>query len=225
MTLDSQLIRGSQAGRAAADDGDLLTGSRSHGGLIGVAGCQIVIGSKGLHISDGQRCFHQTAAAVCLTGMGANTANGCRQGNLFLDDLDRFTVIAQSDLLHIALRIGLSRAAQNTGTLAVAFMVRHEQFQSDLSGLTDTLGVGMDDLAVLRNGCAGTQQLGNILHFHHAQTAGAIDLQVLVITKVGDLDAVLGGNGQDGITGFADALATVNDNLDISHCSRLLILR
>ena len=225
MTLDSQLVGGGQTGGAAADDGDALAGGRSNGGGEGVLGLHVVVGSKCLQVSDGQGLLHQLAAAVGLTGVGADTAHGSGQGNLVLDDADGLTVVAQGDLLDVALHIGVGGAAQVAGTLAVAVVVGHQQLQGDLAGLDSTLGLGIDLPAVGSDGGAGAHQLGQTLTLDDTDAAGAVVLDLGQVAQGGDENAVGVGDLQDGLTLLADTFLAIDNQLDFTHWFGLLIPR
>ena len=225
MALNSQLVSGGQTGRAAAHDGNLLAGGGSQLGLEGSVGLHVVVSGKGLQVSNGQGLLHQSPAALVLTGMGADTTDGSGQGNLLLDDLHGFGVVAQSDLLHIALHVGMGGAVQAAGTLAVAVVVTHQQFQGDLPGLDNTLGFGVDLPAVSSHGGAGTHQLGQAFAFHNADTAGTVVLDLCQVAQGGDKNAVGFGNFQNGLALLADAFDAIDGNFDFTHVWVLLIPR
>ena len=69
--------------------------------------------------------------------------------------------------------------------------------------------IGMDDVALLRAGGAGAQQLGNALDLDEADAARAVDGSALVEAERGDLDARASGGREDGIGRLGENLHTV----------------
>ena len=222
VALEGQIVCGGQTGGAAADDANGLAGGVGLLRPVGVGGAHILIGGKGLELRDGDGLLHQTAAAVQLAGMGADPADGGRNGDLLLDDPHGLPVVAQRDLLDVSLTVGLRRAAQGAGAAAVALVIAHQQLQRDPALTVDALGPGVDDLPVGGHGGAGAQQLGVALRLHHADAAGAAGLYDLVVAEHGDLDPRGGGDLKDRLALLPDTLDTINGQCNLSHVRTLL---
>ena len=206
-----------QTSGAAADDADGLAGVSCDLGLVGILGCQVLITGESLQEGDGDGLLDHLTAACGLTGVGADTADGCGQGQLLLDGCHGAMVIALGDLLDVQLAVGAGGAVQDTGTTAVAVVVGHQQLQSDLTGLDNTLGLGVDDHAVSGQGGAGTQQLGALLSLNDTDAAGAVVLDVLVMAQGGDVDTATLCDLQNGLALLADTFHTIDNNLDFTH--------
>ena len=74
-----------------------------------------------------------------------------------------------------------------------------EQFEDFLPVIHHPFGIG-DDLHVLpRQGHTGREQFGSTFDFDNAQPAGAAFGQAVQMTEGRYIDAVLAGNGQNGL--------------------------
>ena len=147
--------------------------------------------------------------------MGADTADGGRDGQAFFQDSHRFPVVPPGDGLDVTLGVDAARAVEDAGAPAVAVVVTHEQLDAGLPGAGDPLGLGIDHLSVLGHGGAGPQELGAALGLDNAEAASAIVLEFFVVAEVGDLDAIALGDLQEGLAGIASAGFPIDDNLDL----------
>ena len=219
MALPGQEVGAGQAAGAAADDGHGLAGGGGHLGHILVLRLPVVVGGIGLQVADGDGLLHILAAAGLLAGVGAHPADAAGQGDLLLDEAGGLILVAQGDLLHIALTVGARGAVQRAGAHTVAAVVAHQQLQGDLAGLIHPLTVGVDHHAVGGHGGAGAQQLAHALGLHHAHAAGAVDLQLRIVAQVGNLDPVVQCDLQNSLSGGSGQLTSVDRDLDHFHCS------
>ena len=176
MPLQGKEISHGKAGRAAADNGHLFACGRSHGRHIGVFTVQIHISRKLLQMCNIQRLVQTVAAAGLLTGVGANTADGRRNGIILFDELGSLSKAIVGNQADITLAIAAGRASLLTGGDTITLMVGKQQLQRGFAGLAHLGGVRINHLTGSSLGGAGTEQAGRTLDSHHAQTAGTVRL-------------------------------------------------
>ena len=189
MTHDGQVERGCQTRRAAADDRDFLAGGGLAFGNIAFA-VEIHVSGEGFQLSDIDRLLNVLAAARLLARMRANSADRSGERDLVFDELEGGVILAVGNQSDVALTVGARRAVELTRSDAVAVVSGHQEFHCDLAGADNALRFGVDDHALGAFCGTGAQQLRDALGFDDTQSAGAVDLDRLVIAQGGDVDAV-----------------------------------
>ncbi len=220
MAVHLEEVSGSEAGGAAADDGDFLAGVGFDGNDIGVFRQDFVRG-EGLQECDGDGLFHELPAAGVFTGMRADAADGGRDGEGFVDGLDRLLELTVLDLLDVLLAVRHGGAVQLAGTAAVAGVVREEQLEGGLAGADDAIGVRVDHIALHGLRGTGAEEFRDTFDLDEADAAGTVDGGALVKAEGRDFDACTQGRGEDGIGGFGNDFDTVNGIFDRHSCSLL----
>ena len=112
MAHQGQVIGGSQAAGAAADDGHRLARLR---GLFGDGGVRAVVHGKALQPADVHRVVHHAAAALGLAGVFAHIGAGGGEGVVLADEPHRVAVTALPHQGHIAGHVHMGRADGHTG--------------------------------------------------------------------------------------------------------------
>jgi hypothetical protein len=131
-------------------------------------------------------------------GCGHTRPTLAGRGRFSLMTFDRFQVLAVGDETHIALNIHVAGAAQGAGCFTVTGMVGEHQLKAGFAGFLDAIGPCTDHHAIRCFRGTGPDQTGIVLDLHHAEAAGTIYFQFIVITQVGDIDAVLLSHLKDG---------------------------
>lgn len=178
------------------------------------AGLDHPIRRKIFQVGNGDRLLYHLAPAAILTGMGTNPPNAGRHGQALLDDPHGFLVIPPGNGLDISLGIDAGGAVEHTGTPAVAVVVTHEQLNAGFPGPNHPLRFCIDHLAILRHRGTGPQKFGASLRFHHTEAAAAVMLEFSVVAEVRDLNAVVLGDFQEGLTSSASTNLTVNNDFN-----------
>ena len=112
---------------------------------------------------------------------------------IFMNDkkvIDEPSIVAIDAYTDKPLAVGTRGAVELAGSDTVAVVGGHEQLHRDLAGAYDALTLGVDDHTLGALSGAGTQKLRDALGFDDAQSAGAVDLDRLVIAQGGDVDTV-----------------------------------
>ena len=119
VALNSEEVSAAHAGRACADDGDLLVkllvSARDHGRNIAMLGLHILLCDEFLYLVDLQRLIDGAAGACILAVLAADAAADCREGVILLDELERIGVAAVGCHLDVALDRDVSRACDLAG--------------------------------------------------------------------------------------------------------------
>ena len=221
VALQRQVVGRGEAARAAADDAHPLAGGCGLGGQVAALGDDPVCGEV-FQIGDGNGLLHHLPAAAPLAGVGAHPANGGGDGQALLEDAHGLLIVPPGDGLDIALGIHAGRAVEDAGAAAVPVVVAHQQFDAGFAGAHHPLGLRVNHLAVLGLGGAGPQQLGAALGLHHAEAAAAVVLEFPVVAEVGDGNAIVLRDLQEGLAGAACADLAVDGYLNSRFHSRPL---
>ena len=119
--------------------------------------------------------------------MRTYSAYGGGDRYLLLYDADGLAVVAESYLLNVSLNVGMCRAVERARALAVPVVVAKYELKGDLPGLFCPGAFGIDDHSVGKRRGTGAQKFRHALCLDHAEPAGAVDLQLLVVAHVRDL--------------------------------------
>ena len=119
VALDGEEVSAAHAGRACADDGDLLVkllvSAGDHGRNIAMLGLHILLGDEFLYLVYLKRCIDGAAGACVLAVFAADAAADCREGVILLDELERIGIAAVGCHLDVALDRDVSRACDLAG--------------------------------------------------------------------------------------------------------------
>jgi len=116
MPAPGKVIGTGQAGRAGPDDGHLTAGLGLFldEGLPG--GLKVALfRHQALDVADGQGGFHLAAAAFGLAGMGADAAQGGRQGQDVQNDFQGLLPAALAGQGHVTVGVDVGRTGQDAG--------------------------------------------------------------------------------------------------------------
>ena len=122
VALDGQEVSAGHAGRAAADDGDLLVKflvrAGVHGRHVTVLSLHVLLGDELLDLVDGQRLVDSAAGAGILAILSADAAADGRERVILLDELERVGIAAVARHLDVALDGDVRRAGGLAGRRA-----------------------------------------------------------------------------------------------------------
>ena len=127
-------------------------------------------------------------------------ADGARKRDLLADQLNGLAVMTGSDQSHIALAVCLCRTLLGARRAAVTHMVGQKQLQVCLSGLPYPVCLRMYHHT--RCNLCGTclQKLRIALHLHDTDAAGTVYFHPLVITEGRNVNIILSGSLQNGLS-------------------------
>ncbi len=202
MSQIGKIIAAGQAGRTGADDGDLF--ARGIGLLRDVVPgiAQILVRGEALQLPDGDGILDDLAPAFLFAESRADTSDGKRQRQGFLDHLDGVVVLAVGDQRHVALHVHVVRAGDLARGLAIGVVIGDEQFQRHLARGADVRAVGVDLHTRSNERAAGGDEAAAAGDFNRADPAGAVGLEFFVVAEGGDLDAMAAGQFEDRDAGF-----------------------
>ncbi len=216
VALFGQVVRTGETTGTCADDGDALAVRRRGLGLERLRHAQIQVGDEALDVVDADRLVDLAAAAPAhLAGTRTDAAADGRQGVLLLDQPDRLAEFAERGQGDVALDVHSGGTGLLAGADAIRIVVREQELERRLARLPDLRRVGHDHHAVGDLGGASWQERARPLDFDHADEARGERLQLLVVAEGGDVrDAVLAGDGEDGLIVDGDDASAVDLELD-----------
>ena len=139
VALAGELPGGGEAGRARADDGDLLAvglGLRRGPGLrLAVA----LVGDEALEAADRQRTLELAARALVLAGRIAGAAEAADQRRGLQHEVEGLVVLAAAHPGHVAVRLDAGRAVVGAGRDAGTLddrLLGHGLREGDVGGAT-----------------------------------------------------------------------------------------
>ena len=140
-------ISDSQAGRASADDGDLLARCRLVEGFL-LPFAVIMLSRESLQVADGYRLIEVAVLALCLAVVHADVSKGMRERNLLTDGCIGRSVVALVDEADIAGHVDVRRTSLAAGN-HIIFLADFGigQLVADRSGRT-YLSAGLAEAAV-----------------------------------------------------------------------------
>ena len=142
--------------------------------------------------------------------MRANSSEGCGKRNLIFDQFQSLVELAVSDESYIALAVGVAGTCDNARRTAITCVVGEQEFQVGLSGLDNSLSLGINyhSGSDLCSTCFA--KLGVTLYFAHAETAGTVDLGSFVIAKSRNKNVIFLSDFQNSLTGESGYFFAVN---------------
>ncbi len=193
MAVAAKKVCCGEAGRAAAYNGDFLSGVGLYRDDVAVVAVQDLVSGKHLEECNADGLLDELTTAGVLTGVRTYTANGGGDGERIVDGLHRVFVTALGNFLYIFLAVGHSRAVQLTWAAAVSGVVGEDELKSGLAGPDDTLGVGVDHIALPGFGRAGPEQFRDPFHLDDTDAAGTVDSGLVAVAEGGDINSGTGG--------------------------------
>jgi len=209
VTLLGEVPRGSEAGRAGADDGD--PPAAGHAGREDRA--PMVRGGP-VQGADGDRVVDLAAAAGRLAVARADAAEDAGEGQVAAHDGGGAGGVAVGQRRDVGGDVDVRRAGVGAGRLAVAVVVRQVHLEVARALLAHARRVGPHDHAVAHPRGAGRLELGLALDLDEAEAAGAPRRRPLHLTEGGDVDALATGDREHGLARLRAEPLAVDDDLD-----------
>ena len=144
-----QIVAGSHAAAAGADDGNLLAGAGSHGQILLLpAPSLVMLGGITLQVADGHGAVQLVALTAALTAVVAHITQGVGEGHLLADDAHSLVAVAFLDGADVGGDVDVGGALGLTGDQSLLTLLADElQLVADGTGGAH-LGAGGAEAAV-----------------------------------------------------------------------------
>jgi len=171
MSLLSQRISRRKPAGTCANNGRLFAGSRFAKRPVRRLRPQILVRSKPLEQTNGDRAVLTGAPADFLTRSRTDSSQDSRQSNIPFNNFNCLSPLPRRQKANHSRNIHPCRTSRSAGTFTISNMIAQQQFQSRPASRLHGRGIRMHLHPFLNHQSTGRHQAAVLFHLYHTEHA------------------------------------------------------